>query len=595
MKKKIVKSGQLKKRRSPLMAVRETREKVGEHFSERFTSRLKNVHEVRLWVAEWALLVLVVFLLSIVQVIWYNESYEREAFVRGGDFSEATLGKINSMNPLYAATSSERTLAKLLFANLVSPDASGHIKGELAKSVTRDETGKIWTLVLNDDIYWSDGEPITADDVIFTTGLIANTDAKTTIPTDFSSTKIEKVDEKTVRFTLPSTYLDFVDTLEFPLVPKHILGEISPALIYESEFSKKPIGSGPFVLNAVQLNNSATVANAQTIYLSRNEKYFGARTDLNSFTLKVFESKDDIATALRNLDVMATMELDAGVTDLPNNINYRESRVNGASFAFLNTRDGALKNVKIRQAIRRIIDIDAVLGEDLVDYRVDYPFLAEQGEKLQNPELPLRDLEAAKNLLGEAGYHEQGDGKFATDDGTRLSLNLAVLNRGKLGRVAENFTKQLRDFGIDVVLNSYDSNQSGVDFFSTVVKPRDYDILFYELDLGLSADPFIYYSSRQANETGWNLSNYSNSLVDDALLSGRTTTDMALRKAKYESFLRRWVDEVPAIALYQSTVGYYYDANERIYSEDLRLTDSLDRFADVSHWATARTKVNMTP
>ena len=595
MKKKVVKSGQLKKRRTPLRVVRETREKVGEHFSERFVGRLQNVREVRLWVAEWALLVLVVFLLAIVQIIWYGESYEREAFVRGGDYSEATLGKVNSMNPLYATTSSEKTLARLLFANLVSPDVSGHIKGELAKSVTMDDTGKIWTVVLRDGIRWSDGEAITADDVIYTVGLISNTDAKTTISADFSKAKIEKIDEKTVKFTLPSVYVDFADTLEFPLVPEHVLKDVKPALVYENDFSTNPVVSGPFVLNAVQVAGSPNVKSLQTIYLNKNEEYFGVKPTLNSFTLKTFETKGDIESALRNLDVTATAELDEGIEGLPSAIGYRASRINGGVFAFMNTGDGVLKEVKIRQAIRQMVNIDEILGENLSSLRIDYPFLPEQGENLTNPELPVVDLAAAKTLLTNAGYSERADGKFVDGNNQVLSLKLAVPNRGNMRRVAEAFTNKLREFGIDAILNVYDEEQGAADFFSTIVKPRDYDILFYEIDLGVSADPFVYYSSTQASTSGWNFSNYSNSLVDDALLSAHITTNLNTRKAKYEYFLRAWVNDVPSIPLYQSSLRYYYADSANVYSSEVVMTDALDRFGDVHNWATKQRRVNVTP
>ena len=169
---------------------------------------------MRLWVIEWVLLVLAVFLFSIVQIIWYGDSYKTEAFVSGGDFSEAVLGDVSSMNPLYAATNAEKTLGRLLFANLVSPDVSGHSKAELAKSVKMDDSGQVWTVTLRDNIYWSDGEPITADDIIYTTDLIRNPAAKTTISADFTSVSAKKIDDKTVEYKLPSTYVDFMDTLE---------------------------------------------------------------------------------------------------------------------------------------------------------------------------------------------------------------------------------------------------------------------------------------------------------------------------------------------------------------------------------------------
>ncbi len=595
MKNKLEKSGQKRERRTPLRWFRELLEKISDHFKLLFVGRLKNVREVRLWVAEWLLLITVVFLMSIVQMIWYGESYETEAYRAGGDYSEGTLGKVNSMNPLYAATSSEKVLAKLMFANLFSADASGHLKGELAKTLTMSDDGKTWTMVLRDNIKWSDGEAITADDVIYTIGLITNSAAKTTVSADFSNVKIEKVDDKTVKFALPSVYLDFMDTLEFPLIPAHAFKDVTPALVYENDFSMHPIVSGPFTLNAMQVGSGLTGDALQIIYLNRNENYFNVNAQLASFTVKTFETKSGIEAALKSLDVTATAELTDDVDGLPKTVSMRSSKVNGGVYAFLNTRDGVLKEVKIRQAIRKIVDIDSVLGEELSSSRLDYPILDSQNEGMEMPVIPGVDLDSAKSLLEEAGFHESEDGKLKNDSGDTLKLNLAVQNRGKMQQVAENLTKALRDFGFEIVLNSYDENQGAADFFSTVVKPRDYDILIYEIDLGVSADPYVYYGARQVSESGWNLSNYSNGLANDALLSARMTTDRALRKKKYESFLRRWVDDVPAIGLYQSTMRYYFSSNAQIYSENLTMIDGLDRFSDVNHWAVEKGTVRLTP
>ena len=112
MKLQFEKSGQIKKKRKSF-SVRwhEFLDKIGKHFSRLFVGRLQNAREVRLWVVEWVLLVVVVFLFAIVQIFWYSDAYETDAFVAGGDYSEATLGKVNSMNPLYATTSSERVLS----------------------------------------------------------------------------------------------------------------------------------------------------------------------------------------------------------------------------------------------------------------------------------------------------------------------------------------------------------------------------------------------------------------------------------------------------------------------------------------------------
>ena len=572
----------------------ESTDKVGKHFNDNFISRIQNAHEVRLWIIEWVLLVVVVFLFTVVQMMWYGDSYHTDAFVSGGDYTEAVLGEVKSMNPLYASNSAEKTLSRLLFANLVSPDNSGHIKGELAKTVKMDNTGKIWTVTLRDNLQWSDGEPIVADDIIYTVDLIRDKTAKTTISADFSHVTTKKIDDKTVEFTLPSTYVDFMDTLEFPLLPKHILGEVSPALVYESDFSKHPVVSGPFVLNAMQAA-TATQLNTFTIYLNRNTKYFMTNTKLDTFTLKTYKNRDDIITALNASDVTATAELGLdSAGSLKDNISSRESLLNGGVFAFINTKSDNLENKSLRQAIAMGVNL-ATVREGIDDSQLlNYPILERQ-EKLKYPELAKYDLKEAKALIEKAGFKYNEKGKILNKDGVPVILNAVVQKRDVITRTAERFADELRKIGFEVNLNIYDESQTTADFFTTVVRPRDYDILFYEVDLGVSADPFVYYSSTQASTGGWNFSNYSNGLVDDALLSAHTTTNMNTRKAKYEYFLKAWVADVPAIGLYQSSLRYYYGQNVDIYSENLQMTDVLDRFNDVRYWASEKRSVNVTP
>ena len=595
MKLQFEKSGQIKKKRKSFSVLwHEFLDKIGKHFSRLFVGRLQNAREVRLWVVEWVLLVIVVFLFAIVQIFWYSDAYETDAFVAGGDYSEATLGKVNSMNPLYATTSSERVLSKLLLANLFSPDISGHQKGELAKSAVMDETGKIWTVTLRDNLLWSDGEPITADDIIFTVGLISNSSAKTTISSDFSRVKLEKVDDKTVKFILPSVYLEFRDSLEFPLVPSHLLKDVNPALVYENSFSMQPVGSGPFVLNALQSSTTGE-SNMQTIYLNRNDNYFLSDAMLYSFTLKTYENTDDIIAAMKANDVRATAELGAeSAGQLPASLGERTSLINGGVFAFINTKSDVLNKVKIRQAIQRGVNMKKVRGEDLDDLlALDYPILDDQME-LTLPELPKYDVEAAKKLLAESELKYE-DNALVDANGERVHITVAVAKRDTIAGVAERFTDQLKKLGFEVTLSVFDESQVSEDFFATVVRPRDYDILIYEVDLGVSADPFVYYSSTQASGSGWNFSNYGNVLVDDALLSAHNTINMGQKKTKYEAFLRHWVNDVPAIGIYRSSLKYYYAQNTRIYEEDAKLTDALDRFSDVRYWASEKNTVNMTP
>ena len=587
------KSGQTTRRRKSLSRrANELGEKAGDHFSELFIRRLKNVKEVRLWVAEWVLLVLIVFILAILQIFWYDDSYNTVAFSRGGTYTEATLGEVKSMNPLFATTSSERTLAKLMFANLVSPDTSGHQRFELIKDLTHDDAGKVWTVVLRDDLRWSDGEPITADDLIYTVELLNDSAAKTTTAVTFTNIKYEKTDDKTVVFTLPSVYLDFVDNLEFPLLPAHILKDVPAGKVYENDFSNNPVCSGPFVYNALQ-PRSGTNNYLQTIYLTRNENYFRGDTMLDNFTVRTYADTEAIITALKSSEVKATAELGSDV-DLGDHFFHRSSHINAGVYAFMNTATGAMSKLAVRQAVQQGVDMKKVRNGVKDAWALDYPFLKSQAT-LSYPDLAKYDVDAAKQILTNAKYSYDDDGKLLDVDGMPVAVNIAVQMREPLATVAERFGEQLRALGFTVTVSVFDESQGGGDFFTTVVQPRSYDILIYQIDLGVSLDPFVYYSSTQATASGWNLSNYSNNLADNALLTARTTTDESLRKAKYEAFLKLWARDVPSIGIYQASVDYYYADDIRIYSENSVLTDAMDRFADVRDWAVQKKSVKMTP
>ena len=70
---------------------------------------------------------------------------------------------------------------------------------------------------------------------------------------------------------------------------------------------------------------------------------------------------------------------------------------------------------------------------------------------------------------------------------------------------------------------------------------------------------------------------------------------MTARAAKYETFLKRWVTDVPAIGIYQTSLVYYFNKNARSFSENDRLVYATDRFVDVEYWAVNRTTKNRTP
>ena len=578
MKKSLKKSGQKIVKKFSRVS-RRASEESKEHIKENVFARFSHILNIKLLIFEWVLLVVALIMLAATQAFWFGDSYAENVFVEGGTYTEATLGKVNSMNPLFAATNSEKVLSKLMFATLISNDYSGHPGLELAASLKEEENGKIWKIRLKEGLKWSDGEPITNDDVMFTLNLLKNPAVGSSYGANLTGTKVSLNEEGEIVFTLPSAYADFPSILDIPIVPKHQLDDATPQTLVEDDFSITPVTSGPFMLNATQTSfNEAE----KTIYLSPNPNYYLSSPMLSSFALHTYEVKDDLINAVNAGTVSATAELSGMDADKITSSQFikKESSINWGAFAFINMSSSNLKNRELRTAIKEGIDMSKIRAAAPGTIGIDYPIIDSQIELKQKPSLAPYNLEKSAAKIAEIS----GENK--------IRLNLATVRSGFLPAVSEAFAEELRALGFEVDVAIYEEGQ---EFISSVISKRNYDILIYEIELGVDPDPLAYYHSTQAGTNGLNLSNYKNALVDDLLVGARETTDNELRTKKYESFLEYWSNDIPSIGLYQSNLTYIYNKNVRAYGDNVRLVTPFDRFVDVTNWATNKVTKSKTP
>lgn len=551
-----------------------------EHIKENFIGRLSHIENIRLLVLEWALLVIALIMLAVTQAFWFGSSYAENVFTSGGTYTEATIGEVGSMNPLFATTNSEKVLSKLMFATLTTVDRSGHIGIGLAKSIKATESGKIWKIRLRDNLSWSDGEPITNEDVLFTTDLIKNPAVSSIYDANLSNVKVSENEEGEIVFELPTAYADFDSALNFPIVPKHILENTDPKTLIESSFSSAPVTSGAFSFNAKQ--QTSTNDGEQVIYLSSNPSYYRGKTLLNSFAVHAYEDKTEIIKAVNAGSVTATAELSGSDSkDISmGNVIQKNSSLNSGAFIFFNTTNERIKDVALRAAIRQGIDLARIREKAPETMALDFPLIESQIKLSKYPEIPARDFEAAKAKIAELAGEEP------------IRVEIATVNSGYLPDVTTTIEEELKALGIITNVSVYEENQ---EFITNIISKRNYDILVYEVELGADPDLLPYYHSSQVSSAGLNLSNYRNALVDDLLLRARDTLDEELRVKKYETFLEYWVSGVPAIGLYQPNLTYYYNKNVRTFSNDVRLVTAIDRFSDITDWAVTKTTKNKTP
>ncbi len=498
------------------------------------------------------------------------------AFTSGGTFTEATLGKVSSLNPLFASTSSEKTLSKLLFAGLTAADSTGHVSNALASSVRTPDSGKVWLVKLRSNLKWSDGEPLTNADVLFTTALIQNPAVNSSYQSALSRVSVSENAEGEIVFELPSSYADFPTTLDFPILPKHILESVDPATLLESNFSISPVSSGAFSYNATQSIGSS---GESVVYLSANQHYYKGTPRIASFVVHAYASLEDIKSALKSGSVSATAELlPTDAQEVSSRFIYqKQTAINSGVFLFFNTKTGLFKNKSLRKAVQSGLDIAEIRSLIDDELPLDYPILKSQLALEQWPTLPEHNLSAAKETIASSEVKD---------------ITLVTVQTGYFPNLAEDISEQLTAMGFSVNKQVY---APGQEFMVNVIASRSYDILLYEVDLGLSPDLLVYYHSSQASASGLNLSNYNSSVSDDLILSARETVDENIKKQKYEAFLSRWVDDAPAIGLYQVNMSYFFDKNVKTFSEDNSLVAPTDRFADIKFWSVEKALKNRTP
>ena len=550
-----------------------------EHIKENLIERVSHIKDIKLLILEWSLLVVALVMLSITQAMWFKNSYANNVFVDGGSYTEATIGKVNSMNPLFATTNSEKVLSKLMFATLITNDYSGNPGLGLAKSINASENGKIWSLKLRDNLRWSDGEPITNEDVLFTLSLIQNPAVNSIYDSNLGGVKVEENDNGEIIFTLPSAYADFKTALEIPIVPKHKLQDADPKTLIENEFSNSPVTSGAFSLNALQ---SSISSDEQIVYLSANQNYYLGKPMLNSFAIHTYTDKDKVISSINSNSVTATAELSEIDTEKISSgaFYWKDSSINSGVFIFFNTANNLLKDTSLRSALRQGINVQELRSVAPNTIALDYPLINSQITLNNYPKLPEYNYESAKTKVDEITGNEE------------VSLNIVTVNSGYLPSVSEALSDQLNHLGFKSEVMVYEEDQ---EFLANIVARRNYDILIYEVELGADPDPLPYYHSSQANISGLNLSNYRNSLVDDLLIGARETLDPSLRAKKYETFLEYWVADTPSIAICQANMTYVYNKNVRTYGNDVRLVTAIDRFSDILDFAAVKEMRYKTP
>lgn len=563
------------------------------HASRFILRRIENVRlvmtEIMIWLAAIALLIAGLG----IQYSWNSQGSKKDGAKSGGVYVEGVIGDISTLNPLLAASEPEQAVSRLLFSSLYNYDVTGALHTDLAESMTVKDD-KVYTIKLRNAV-WHDGKKLTAEDVVYTINLIKNPQVRSPLRVNWLDISARAIDDSTVEFMLPAVYAGFSHALTFPVIPKHILQTVSPSSMREADFSSNPVGSGPFAVRRVQTSESTS--STDVVRMEPNTKYYGAVSTLSRLELRAYGNESLLVKAVNSGEVSAASGLSLSAADNIKSKQYSTKHwlLNKGVYLLMNNRSQTLQDARVRQALRYATDtssIRATVGDNVA--RLDTPILQSQiAQKL--PAAPDYNLDKAKALLKEAGW-AYNQGQWKGKDGRPLAVAVTTSSgRDEYKKIVDALKQQWSKLGVDVQLREIDTSSTTTSFVQSVLQPRDYDALLYELELGADPDVFAYWHSSQASASGYNFANYSNRTVDNDLVGGRSRTNSALRAAKYIQFVNQWLNDAPAIGLYQSVGSYVLNNGASIVEPRGSLNTMNDRYADVTTWSTGRASVYKTP
>ncbi|MGB3009283.1 MAG: peptide ABC transporter substrate-binding protein [Candidatus Saccharimonadales bacterium] len=573
----------LKPRRGQLRRNARKLEEVSVSHAKKFiVDRFDNIKSVRRHALGWLVVVGLLIAVSALQLMGYQKSYSFEAPVAGGVYAEGVVGPLETINPILARSQAELSASRLVFSSLLNYDSTGHLRGELAETWRAENGGKRYIVDLRKGLKWHDGTPVTVEDVMFTVNLMKNPLVRSPLYSSWSQIKIVRLSETSVAFDLSRVYAGFPHALTFGILPRHILSSTAPESLRESDFNREPVGTGPFEFSHMQIIDPDE--GRSILYLAAYDHYVRGRPKLDKFQLHVFKETSQIKKALLQQEINAgtdftSKEVADIVHERPDDIVYRTLMLNGM-YAFFNNDSPIFADKTVRKAFLQATDRKAII-KNLGGYAsvLEGPLTTNQLPSMATKRQAGFDSKKSAELLDQAGWKADASGK-RSKDGKPLTINLVSIKTGDYPVITEQLKKQWEAVGATVVMTLFNPDA----FQQTVIVPRNYDVLVYELELGADPDVFAYWHTSQADPRGLNLSNYKSSIASDALASAQLRLELSARLPKYELFANTWLEDTPAIALYQPQLHYVTSPSVKSIQVSTSVVNRTGRYRLVDLW-----------
>ena len=492
----------------------------------------------------------------------------------GGSLAEGEVGSPQFINPLLAISDADRDLSALVYAGLMGLSGSGTLVPVLAENYSLSADGKTYTFILRADAKFSDGTPVTADDVVFTVEKAQNASLKSPKYADWSGVNVKAVDPHTVRFTLTKPYAPFLGLTTLGILPSRLWKNISNEEFPFSTLETNPVGAGPFKVASVSRDASGLI---KSVSLVENPLYVLGRPYLDDIRFNFYARNEDLTSALASGAEESAYDVSTkGALTAP------YARVFGV---FWNPGEKQVfARLEVRKALSLALDrqdlIDTVLGGYATAIMGPVP----PGENVTQVPVPQSEnpTAAAAAVLQASGWAYDGLAHAWKNAGAKQTLDRITLrtsNVPELKNVASVVKADWEKLGIIVDIELYEPG----DLSQNVIRPRKYEALLYGMVIGRDQDLYAFWHSQERNDPGLNIALYANKTIDALLESARGSISQDTRSKNLQKIEDIVAAEYPAAFIYAPNFTYAVPSDLKGVVLPQIITPA-DRFATVASW-----------
>ncbi len=471
-----------------------------------------------------------------------NNAYYVPAY--GGEWREGVVGQPVFVNPILPTTQADQDISGLIFAKL----------GDMTDAITQ-VSPTTWDVHLKQGLKWQDGAPITADYIVFTVNTIEDPNAGSPLFASYQGVRVSRLSELAVSFTIPTPYVffaqDHIENLE--IMPAHIFSGIPSQNMKLSQYGLSPIGSGPYKVEYYSHSNNGFIT---SIYLSRNNYYFGQKPYISNIVIKFYENTNDAIAAFNSGSIdgfdLPTSNLLPSVT-----LRHETHLLPSSRYYAVFIKQGvgtSLAKLSVRRALDGTVDktrlVNTLFGGD------------------------------ATPLYGPTTSTPNTNTSFNPSLLNGLNLTLTVPNDQFLIDTANELQRDWQSYGATTTINIVNSG----DMANKVLKGNNYELLLFGNIVKITQDLFSFWDSSQYPYPGQNLSLYSNRGVDNLLADYRSNPNPSARANDLSEASGIIAQSVPAVFLYSPEYVYISSPNLHGFSDSKVINTSADMFSDISNW-----------